>query len=196
MMRTLIAWPGRRVQVMVVLMLVGLVSACVAGQKTPEMTRAGGVAPQEIGADVSCGKCGMFPAKYPQWQAQVVFADGNMTPFDGCKCMFGFLFDMGKYDTTHAREDVAAVLVKDFNRGEWFNAEAAYFVVGSNVMGPMGKELIPFEDQAAAMSFHEANGGSIERYETINMATLKPLMGGMKQMSMDKKMEMGKGSTM
>lgn len=183
MIRMLINVPAGRVQLMVLLLLIGLVSACVAGQNTQEVALTGGVAPQEIGADVKCGKCGMFPARYPQWQAQIIFTDGDMTPFDGCKCMFGFLFDMGKYDTKHARSDVAAVLVRDFNTGEWFNAEGAHFVVGSSMMGPMGKELIPFTAQSAAMDFKEMNGGSLESYDVITMATLKPLMGGMKQMN-------------
>jgi len=136
--------------------------------------------PQDISADAVCGKCGMHPAKFPNWQTQIVFKDGSMTPFDGCKCMFGFLFDMGKYDETHKADDVAAIYVRDFQNNNWVNGKNATYVVGSKEMGPMGKELIPFSDQTAAEAFQKENGGTINKFEEVNMDTLKPLMGEMK----------------
>ena len=151
-------------------------------------------APVEITADVSCSKCGMFPAKYPKWQTQVVFSDGEMAAFDGCKCMFGFLFKMSEYDKKHASPDIAVVLVREFNSGDWIDAKKAHFVVGSDEMGPMGKELIPFADAGAAESFHKEHGGQIVLYDAINMGTLKPLMGKMHMKGKMKKkghMEMG-----
>lgn len=135
--------------------------------------------PQEITADISCGKCGMYPEKYPKWQTQIIFNDGSMQPFDGCKCMFGYLFNMGEYDKTHKGEDVSAIWVREFNSGDWINAKTAHYVIGSSKMGPMGKELIPFSDAAAAESFQKANGGQIAMYDDITMGTLKPLMGKM-----------------
>ncbi len=166
------------------LTLPGCVSQHAAGEGSSMHAR---VSPQTIPDNVSCGKCGMYPARYPKWQSQIIFKDGSMTSFDGCKCMFGFLFNMGKYDQKHTTDDVAAVLVKDFNSGRWMNAEDAGFVVGSEEMGPMGKELIPFGDHMEAMNFQKAKGGELKMYGDISMATLKPLMGGMKHM---KKMKM------
>lgn len=168
----------------VALLFSGCMSQRTAGDDSTMHTK---VSPQNIADDLTCGKCGMYPARYPKWQSQIVFADGSMTPFDGCKCMFGFLFDMGRYDKNHSPDDVAAVLVKDFNSGNWMNAEAAIFIVGSSEMGPMGKELIPFAEHTAAMNFQTARGGEMMMYEEISRATLKPLMGGMKNM---KKMKM------
>lgn len=147
----------------------------------------------EIPADVSCGKCGMFPANYPQWQSQVIFSDGTMTPFDGCKCMFGFMFNMGEYDSAHTSGDIAKVWVKDFNTGEWIEASEATYVVGSDEMGPMGKELIPFAQADEAAAFQKDHGGELAQYESISMATLKPLMGKMhmkKGMDMNGQMDM------
>jgi len=43
----------------------------------------------------------------------------------------------------------------------------------------MGKELIPFADKARAEAFQQEKGGSLGTYETIDMETIKPLMGGM-----------------
>jgi len=136
-------------------------------------------APREIAEDAACGKCGMFPARYQQWQTQIIFNDGTMTPFDGCKCMFSFLFNMNKFDKQHSSGDVAAAWVRDFNTGDWIEAANAHYVIGSDEMGPMGKELIPFADAAAAENFQKEHGGQTASYNAISMETLKPLMGKM-----------------
>jgi len=147
--------------------------------------------PMTIPDDVSCGKCGMFPAKYPRWQSQIIFNDGAMTPFDGCKCMFNFLFAMEKFDQTHTGDDVSAIWVKDFNTGEWLTAKDAYYVVGSDMMGPMGKELIPFSDLASAQKFQGEQNGSLMKYTDINPDVMKTLgMGGMKMEHGAKPMKM------
>lgn len=147
--------------------------------------------PMEIPENVSCGKCGMYPAQFPQWQSQIIFKDGSMTPFDGCKCMYNFLFAMDKFDQKHSRDDVEVAWVKDFDSGKWVNAEDAYYVVGSSMMGPMGKELIPFADQATAMKFHQEQGGTVMAYGDINPDVLKTLgMGGMKKEQGSKHMKM------
>jgi nitrous oxide reductase accessory protein NosL len=135
--------------------------------------------PQVITEEMTCGKCGMYPARYPQWQSQIIFTDGSMAPFDGCKCMFGFMHNMGQYDAGHTMDDIAEIWVRDFKTGEWLDAGTAHFVVGSDVMGPMGKELIPFQDQAAAALFQKEHGGDLAAFDMITMETLKPLMGNM-----------------
>jgi len=172
----------------VMLILAATIGCAASGSKTSDQSSAAGPGqvamqqPMEIPANVSCGKCGMYPAQYPQWQSQIIFKDGAMTPFDGCKCMFNFLFAMDQYDKTHSRDNVAVMWVKDFNTGTWLNAADAYYVVGSNMMGPMGKELIPFADQAAAMKFHQEQGGEVMKYADINPEVMKTLgMGGMKK---------------
>ncbi|GAB4337732.1 MAG: hypothetical protein Kow0089_09170 [Desulfobulbaceae bacterium] len=136
----------------------------------------------------------MYPARYPKWQTEVIFKDGAMVPFDGCKCMFGFLFNMGKFDQHHNPEDVAAIWARDFSTGDWINAKEAHYVIGSNEMGPMGKELIPFGEAAAAEKFQKEHGGELASWDEITMATLKPLMG---KMHMKGKMKMeGHGKNM
>jgi copper chaperone NosL len=164
-------------------MLLLVIAGCYApqGAKQQDKEMQASVQPHQIIADtVSCGKCGMYPARYPKWQTQMVFTDGSMTPFDGCKCMFGFLFQMDRYDTEHTPDDVAAVWVKDYGSGDWLQAAAANYVVGSAVMGPMDKELIPFDAQADAAAFQKENGGVLAEYDSINMDTLKSLMHAMK----------------
>lgn len=135
--------------------------------------------PRAITDTMSCAACGMYPHRYPKWQAQVIFTDGTMAPFDGGKCLFRFLFNIPKFAPGHTPEQVAAVWVRDFNSGKWIDGKAAHYVVGSKEMGPMGKELIPFASRASAEEFRKANGGTIDTFANISMATIKPLMGKM-----------------
>ena len=169
------------------LLLAFMVGCAISGDQSVEQSsspQSGEVAmhqPMAIPENVSCGKCGMFPAKYPRWQSQIIFKDGTMIPFDGCKCMFNYIVAMGEFDKTHSRDEIFAIWVKDFNSESWINGVDAYYVVGSNMMGPMGKELIPFADQADAMKFQQEQSGRMMLYSQITQEVLKNLgMGGMK----------------
>lgn len=145
-------------------LIIGFASLASAAGANPD--------PRPITKEMSCPTCGMYPAHFPQWHCQVIFDDNSVAAFDGCKCMFRFL--LGKN-----QKPAAAVWVKDFGTGKWIDGKAAHFVVGSRVMGPMGKELIPFAEKSAAEAFRKANGGSLETYAGISMATINPLAGGM-----------------
>lgn len=138
--------------------------------------------PQEITADKSCSACGMYPSRYLPWQQQLIFKDGTMAAFDGGKCLFRFLHNMAEFDAAHTVADVAMIWVKDFDTGAWTDGTKAYYVVGSNVLGPMGKEIIPFATRDAAQKFQQQNGGVVGPYDSITMTTVKPLMEGMMHM--------------
>jgi len=180
-------YPEMFITACLMLLLAFMVGCATSGDRTagqsasPQAGEVGMHQPMTIPENVSCGKCGMYPAKYPRWQSQIVFRDGTMTPFDGCKCMFNYIVAMGEFDKTHSRDEIFAIWVKDFNSESWINGVDAYYVVGSNMMGPMGKELIPFADQEDATKFHQEQGGRMMMYSQITPEVLKNLgMGGMK----------------
>ncbi|MDG4476835.1 nitrous oxide reductase accessory protein NosL [Thiovibrio frasassiensis] len=168
---------------LIILSISAMLLASPLAFAAPPSAPAAALAPQVISETMHCAACGMFPQRYPQWQSQIIFTDASMAAFDGCKCMFRFLLNMQKFAPERKAEQVAAVWVKDFKSGTWIDGKAAYYVIGSKEMGPMGKELIPFTAKSAAEEFQKANGGSIETYANISMDTIKPLMGGM-QMNM------------
>ena len=143
--------------------------------------------PRAIDKDKRCPVCNMYPARYPQLQAQIIFKDASYHAFDGCKDMFKFLLHIRKYDKMHSRKDVAKAWVKDFNNGEWIEAEKAYYVIGSNLMGAMGKEIVPFEDHMGAMGFHGDRGGEIVRFVDVTMDLLETMDRGKKPMRREKK---------
>ena len=106
-----------------------------------------------------CPVCGMFVAMYPDWTTAILFKDGSHVFFDGAKDMFKYLLDPKRYDSVRRKEDIAAVMVKDYYGLSWIDARKAWYVLGSDVFGPMGREAIPLETEADAKEFMKDHKG-------------------------------------
>jgi nitrous oxide reductase accessory protein NosL len=111
------------------------------------------------GAKDLCPVCGMLVAKYPNWVAVVTWKDGHNHFFDGAKDMFKFLHDLPKFAPGHRKEDIAAIYVTDFYNLEKIDARKTYFVIGSDVLGPMGHELVPLVNKDDADDFLKDHKG-------------------------------------
>ena len=105
-----------------------------------------------IPEDAKCPVCGMFVSKFPKWVAQIQLQDGHNHYFDGVKDMMKFYFNPTKYHA-HSNEQILQMNVTDYYNLESTNGKKAYYVLGSNVYGPMGEELIPFKNEDEAKKF-------------------------------------------
>lgn len=137
-----------------------------------------------------CAVCGMFVEKYQPWITQLHQPDQKPVMFDGVKDMMAYYFNPSAYGGTG---DVsgAEVWVKDYYQLKWMDGRAAYYVVGSDVMGPMGEELIPFDSRPAAENFlKDHKGKEIIMFTEIEadmiMAMKKKHMMKMKKMKAKK----------
>ncbi len=123
-----------------------------------------------------CPVCGMFVYKYPKWVAQIIFKDGTSYFYDGAKDMFKHIFDTAKYTAGKKAEDIKAIYVTDYYEVELVDAKSAFYVLGSDVLGPMGHELLPFKDQESAQEFLEDHKGkSIIRFQDVTPAIIESL---------------------
>ena len=123
-----------------------------------------------------CPVCGMFVAKYPDWTMAVLFKDGSHVFFDGTKDMFKYLFDMKRYDPLRKAADIQTVMVKDYYRLDWIDARPAWYVLGSDVYGPMGRELIPHALEADAREFlRDHQGKRILRFNDVTREVIQSL---------------------
>jgi len=116
-----------------------------------------GAKPQSPGPNDRCAVCGMFVQKYHNWIATIVFEDGSQVFFDGPKDLFRYILDLEKYKAQGRK--ISEVFVTDYYRVRFINAKTAHFVLGSDVMGPMGGELIPLEKREEAETFALDHGG-------------------------------------
>lgn len=106
----------------------------------------------QIGRGARCPVCGMLVAKYPQWVTQLVLSDGRVETFDGVKDMMAYLFAPQSFGAA-AGVTAGEVRVKDYYSQEWIDGRKASYVAGSDVIGPMGHELIPFAEPSHAKTF-------------------------------------------
>ncbi len=119
-----------------------------------------------------CPVCGMFVAKYPNWAGEIQTSDGNHYYFDGVKDMMKFYFDPAHFHAGLTKDSISAIRVSDYYNLSPMDARKAWFVVGSNVYGPMGDELIPFRTREEAETFRKDHfGDSVLSFDSIN-ATL------------------------
>jgi len=127
----------------------------------------------QVGKDEKCPICGMFVYKYPRWATQIFYKkdskEGHYS-FDGVKDLMKFYFDpkaWGNFEVKDKR-DITKILVTDYYTQKGIDAKKAYFVLGSNVYGPMGDELIPFENEDDAKTFKEDHRGKeVLKFEEI-----------------------------
>ena len=139
----------------------------------PAMTFA---EPVNVGKNDKCPVCGMFVSKYPDFMAQVVFQDGSYAVFDGVKDMFKYYFDLSKYTKNKTLDDIAHIYVTDYYSMTPIDGQAAWYVLGSDVFGPMGKELIPFVSEADAQEFKKDHKGqNIFNFSDVTLEILKGL---------------------
>ena len=132
--------------------------------------------PLSPAAGDKCPVCGMFVYKYPDWVAQVRFRDQKTVFFDGAKDLFKFYFNIGHYQPKRSAADVGAVYVTDYYTLEPIRARDAFFVVGSNVYGPMGRELIAFAAEEQAREFlRDHRGREILRFNAVTPELVRTL---------------------
>lgn len=133
-----------------------------------------------VDASVRCSVCGMFVAKYDNWLAQIRLADGAVMYFDGVKDLLVFYFDPGGYSKA-VPNDIREIWVRDYYSLQWLDGRTAFYVTGSDVYGPMGKEFIPFATREAADSFlRDHKGEKILGFSEITNDQVQSMRAGMK----------------
>jgi copper chaperone NosL len=143
---------------------------------SPSIAFAGEIKPKEPGKKDKCPVCGMFIYKYPDWVGGIVFKDGKTVFFDGAKDLFKYFFNMKKYETIKTRKDIAAIFVTEYYDMQMIAAESAFFVIGSDIYGPMGHELIPFKSREEAEEFKKDHKGrDILTFEQVKPEVIEKL---------------------
>ena len=121
----------------------------------------------DVPKDAKCPVCGMFVAKHPQWVALIDDNDKKFY-FDGVKDMMKYIFSQKK--------SFDKVYVTDYYKINKLEAKEAFFVIGSNVTGPMGSELIPFATESDAFTFsRDHNGKAVLTFNDIDAKLVSSL---------------------
>ncbi len=152
-------------RMLAIICLVVLVSSPAAAERKP-------VTPAK---NDKCPVCGMFVARYPDIIAEIIFKDGTYAVFDGCKDMFRYYLNMKEYNPSKSINDIDSIYVHEYYDLKIIDGRKAYYVVGSNVTGPMGRELVPFRSEEDASAFQYDHKGKILRFGDVTEAVVKTL---------------------
>lgn len=148
----------------------------IACEKKNEMNKMDGIKSTAVKEEHRCANCGMFTDKYPNWEQKVISEDKGTMYFDGTRCMFKILLD-----SMATPKNIQEILVKDYYSLEYIDGKSAFYVIGSDVLGPMGNELIPFKANQAAKEFlNDHKGEKIVLFDEVNMALIMKLIGKMR----------------
>lgn len=115
-----------------------------------------------------CLYCGMPSQEFPRSQAKAERQTGAEVWFCSPRCYFA-LRSEAKPDTAFTK-----VWVTEFYELKKIEAQTAWYVTGSDVMGAMGHDFIPLASEKDAQNFQkEHQGKRIWKYAEINTQTLK-----------------------
>ncbi len=126
-----------------------------------------------------CAVCGMYVAKYPDWVTQLNGSLGTLM-FDGVKDMMAYFHEPEKYGGMKG-ENIRNIYVKDYYSQKWIDGTTALYVTGSDVLGPMGHEFIPFSSVEAAENFiKDHKGKKMITFDEITLELVKKMKGNHK----------------
>lgn len=102
--------------------------------------------------------------------AAAVFKDGHVVGFEGARCLFIYNSVPEKYNVSVA--DIAHQYVTDYTTKKMIELPKAFLVLGSNVKGPMGYDLIPFSSKDEAAKFASEHDGKwiVQLHEVARVA--------------------------
>lgn len=118
----------------------------------------------------ACPVCNMKVKPSDPWAAEIVYKDGSKLMFESPGDLMTFYSAPDRFEVTDAQKDrsnIDQILVKDYQTRSQVDARQASFVYQSKVHGPMGRDLVPFADESAALAFVETNGGSLIKFEEV-----------------------------
>lgn len=117
-----------------------------------------------------CRNCGMPSKEYPKWNVKWK-QENTESYFCSPRCMF--------VQVTNPQSSITmqdSLEVVDYYNQKFIDARNAYFVINSDITGPMGHDFVPFADQVAAKDFlQEHKGSAILTFKDVTASTITEL---------------------
>jgi nitrous oxide reductase accessory protein NosL len=118
-----------------------------------------------------CAKCGMLVDDHPRTIAGAVDRSGKAERFCCPRCMFVWL-------RGERGEGARDIWITEYYKQQRTPIDQVFFVMGSDVTGPMGKDLVPVAERTAAERFLQDHHGSrILQAGEITTELLKEIIG-------------------
>ncbi len=140
----------RRREILALVVATALAAAC-----------KGKAAPQR------CKHCGMVIDPASAWRTDLVDADGTTTSFDTPRCALTW-WRSGKGKATSLR-------AQEYYERRWRNGDELRFVLGGDVVGPMGPDLVPVDPSRVTKFIQDHGAEKALRLDEITMDVLSSI---------------------
>ncbi len=118
-----------------------------------------------------CINCGMPADAFPKWNVKFKTKSGDLLWTCSPKCMFNKILD--EKDFLNLVENF---WVTDYYEQKRIEAKTAFFVIKSDVIGPMGNDFVPHKDAEAANDFlKEHKGLKVLKFDGVDKTILVEL---------------------
>ena len=112
----------------------------------------------EVDKDDRCPVCAMQVALYPKFACAMELVDGRKFSFCATGCMIRSWLHPEVYLGAE-KADIQHVWVQDYFTGEKIDGSTAFWVAGSDVIGPMGTAFVPLKSESDVKAFKRRHGG-------------------------------------
>jgi len=130
--------------------------------------------PNPTGED-RCAMCAMRVADHPEWVGAIELASGDTFYFCCVRCTLATSLQAQKF-LGAAESDIRRVRVPDYlHKGKSIDADGAWFIVDSDVRGPMGLAIVPASSQQDADTIVKRHQGRILRRAEVTLPVLMDL---------------------
>lgn len=111
-----------------------------------------------------CALCGMTIDPQSTWRADLVSPSGEVRHYDSPRCALR-AWRSGQFDATSLR-------VVEYYERRWTDGGDVVFVLGSDVLGPMGADLVPVDPNHATKFASDHAAGRPVRLASITRELL------------------------
>jgi nitrous oxide reductase accessory protein NosL len=111
-----------------------------------------------------CKHCGMKIDPSSAWRATLVATDGTSTSFDTPRCALT--------SWRSGKPQAVLVQVQEYYERRWRSGEELRFVIGGDVVGPMGPDLVPVDPTRATKFIQDHGADRALRLDEVTMDVL------------------------
>lgn len=117
--------------------------------------------------ELRCKLCGMRIDPASPWRTDIVEADGEVTSYDAPRCALAVFTRNGGQGKT--------LRVQDYYDRRTLDAKDVRFLLGGDVLGPMGPDLVPVDPSRASKFIQDHGAERALRIDEITPAILERL---------------------
>ena len=114
--------------------------------------------------EARCRNCGMRIDPGSQWRAELVSADGTVTTFDTPRCAL--------QSWRSGKTPAKSLRALDYYDRQSRDGNDVRFVIGGDVVGPMGPDLVPVDPARVSKFIQDHAGQRALRLEEVTLDVL------------------------